>query len=255
LTVKKPTEQAPLPARSDWRQLAAENLWTRNPALVGMLGLCPLLAVSGDLAASIGLGLATLLVLVFSNTIISLLRRQIDSHTRLPVQIMVIASAVTAVDMLMQAWAFELHQRVGLFVALIVTNCILLGRAEAFASRQPVLLAALDGCFAGLGFLAVLVIMGAVRELLGQGTLLASFALLTGETDSFGGVRIFEEGFLLMALPPGAFLCLGFIIAGKNWLDARRRRTPLRANTARINVRQLTDSPVENPGTTKPLNR
>lgn len=216
-------------------RLAREGLWSNNPALVGMLGLCPLLAVSADLSTSLGLGLATLLVLTCSNGVISLLRHHIDANTRLPVQIMVIATAVTCVELLMQAWYFDLHQRVGLFVALIVTNCVLLGRAEAFASKQGITIAIFDGLMSGLGFLVVLLLMGTLREVTGQGTLLASLALLV-DTD-FKGLRFFDDGFLLMALPPGAFLCLGFIIAAKNFIDSKIRRSESPVSTARINVR------------------
>lgn len=218
-------------------QITKAGLWSENPALVRMLGLCPLLAVSADLAASIGLGLATLLVLTFSNLVISLIRHHIDENTRLPVQIMVIATSVTCVDILMQAYLFDLHQRVGLFVALIVTNCILLGRSEAFASRQPVLASLVDGFMTGLGFFVVIVLMGAIRELIGQGTLLANLPLIGGNEMSSFNLRVADSGFLLLILPPGAFLTLGFIIAGKNYLDQRRSKTTEKVPVARINVR------------------
>lgn len=218
-------------------KIASEGLWSANPALVGMLGLCPLLAVSADLSTSIGLGIATMLVLTISNGVISSIRRLIEPNTRLPVQILVIATAVTSVDLLMQAWYFELHQRVGLFVALIVTNCVLLGRAERFASKQPVLLAMFDGLMTGLGFLFVLILMGSLREVTGQGTLLANFSLLTGMESKGWTLQFFDQGFLLMALPPGAFLCLGLLIAAKNFLDNKYRKKQKPASTARINIR------------------
>lgn len=216
--------------------LSREGLWSENPALVKSLGLCPLLAVSGDLSSSLGLGIATLAVLVFSNLLISLIRHHIDPNTRLPVQIMVIATSVTCVDILMQAYVFDLHQRVGLFIALIVTNCILLGRSEAFASKQPVMLATFDGLMMGLGFLLVITLMGAIRELAGQGTLFASVQLLTGKAESDLTIRILDGGFLLMALPPGAFLTLGFIIAGKNYIDQKLVTTPEKISRARIRI-------------------
>lgn len=197
--------------------IAADGLWHKNPALVQMLGLCPLLAVSNTVATSLGLGLTTLLVLTLSNGFISLLRGVLDDETRLPVQIMVIASFVTLADLLLQYWFFELHARIGLFVALIVTNCTLLGRAEAFASRNPVLLAVWDGIMMGTGFLMVLLLMGVIREALGQGTLFANMDALTGLPDMT--IHLADSGFLLMLLPPGAFLTLGCLIALKNVLS------------------------------------
>jgi electron transport complex protein RnfE len=197
--------------------LARQGLWTRNPALVQMLGLCPLLAVSNSVATSLGLGIVTLFVLVLSNGVISLIRNLLDDETRLPVQILVIATFVTLADLLLQAWFFELHQRIGLFVALIVTNCTLLGRAEVFARRNPIGAALTDGFMMGVGFLLVLLIMGAIRELLGQGTLFANLHLLTGLPDMT--LHFMDHGFLLAILPPGAFLTLGCLIALKNVID------------------------------------
>ncbi len=199
------------------RTLAKDGLWQNNPALVQLLGLCPLLAVSGSFATSLGLGVVTLFVLTASNVVISLIRRWLDDETRLPVQILVIATFVTLADLVLQHSYFELHQRIGLFVALIVTNCTLLGRAEAFASRHPVGSAAIDGFMMGLGFLGVLLLMGAVRELIGQGTLFAQMDVLTGLPNMT--IRVADGGFLLLVLPPGAFLTLGCLIAFKNWID------------------------------------
>lgn len=198
-------------------EIAEQGLWSNNPALVQLLGLCPLLAVSNSFATSLGLGLTTLIVLTLSNFVISLIRGLLDDETRLPVQIMVIATFVTMADLILQYAFFDLHQRIGLFVALIVTNCTLLGRAEAFASRNPILNALLDGFMMGLGFLLILLIMGAVRELIGQGTLFANLHLLTGLPDVT--IRVADSGFLLLILPPGAFLTLGCLIALKNVID------------------------------------
>lgn len=200
------------------KQISLDGIWSRNPALVQLLGLCPLLAVSGSVATSLGLGITTLLVLTGSNLVVSLMRHQIDDTTRLPILILVIATFVTLADLLLQAWFFELHQRIGLFVALIVTNCTLLGRAELFASRHPVGAALADGFMMGLGFLMVLVIMGAIREVLGQGTLFANLGQL-GLPDMT--IHFLDQGFLLMVLPPGAFLTLGCLIAFKNWIDEK----------------------------------
>lgn len=203
------------------REITIEGLWTRNPAMVQLLGLCPLLAVSGTFTSALGLGLTTLVVLTFSNLFISLFRALLSDSIRLPAQIMVIASFVTLADILLQYWFFDLHQRIGLFVALIVTNCTLLGRAESFASRNRMGYAALDGFMMGLGFLLVLTVMGAVREILGQGTLFSNLHLLLGETGRQFEIRFWDSGFLLMVLPPGAFLTLGCLIALKNKFSMR----------------------------------
>ena len=196
--------------------LVSEGLWRNHPSLVQMPGLCPLLAVSGSLVTSLGLGITTLLVLTASNVVISLLRNVTARETRLPSQILVIAVFVTAADIVLQAWFFELHQRIGLFIALIVTNCTLLGRAEVYASRNPVLVSAVDGFMMGMGFLWVLLAMGAVREILGHGTLFHNMHLLLGPMAENSTIEIADSGFLLMVLPPGAFLTLGCLIALKN---------------------------------------
>lgn len=204
-------------AEIDVATITRQGLWSNNAAMVQLLGLCPLLAVSGSFSSSLGLGITTLLVLTCSNLVISLARGLLDDETRLPVQILVIATFVTLADLLLQAWFFELHARIGLFVALIVTNCTLLGRAEAFASRHPVGNAVLDGFMTGTGFLVVLVLMGTIREILGQGTLFANLHLLTGGPDLT--LHFADHGFLLLVLPPGAFLTLGCLIALKNVID------------------------------------
>ncbi len=204
--------------------IVVEGLWTRNPAMVQLLGLCPLLAVSNSFASALGLGLTTLIVLTLSNLFISLLRNFLYDAIRLPAQIMVIAGFVTLADMVLQYSFFELHQRIGLFVALIVTNCTLLGRAEVFARKNSPLYALLDGFMMGLGFLLVLLAMGTIREVLGQGTLFTNLSLLLGASSSIEDVEIsiLESGFLLMILPPGAFLTLGCMIALKNTFTTGR---------------------------------
>ncbi|MCH8227893.1 MAG: electron transport complex subunit E [Proteobacteria bacterium] len=198
------------------RTITAEGLWTNNPAMVQPLGLCPLLAVSNTFASALGLGLTTLAVLTCSNLFISLFRGLLHDSIRLPAQIMVIASFVTLADILLQYWFFDLHQRIGLFVALIVTNCILLGRATSFASRNAIAYATLDGFMMGCGFLGVLLLMGTIREVIGLGTLFSNMQLLLGDSGHNLELRFWESGFLLLVLPPGAFLTLGCIIALKN---------------------------------------
>ena len=209
-------------------QITREGLWSNNPALVQLLGLCPLMAVSTSVATSLGLGLTTLFVLTASNLVISAIRHLLDQETRLPVQILVIATFVTIADLGLQYRFFELHQQISLFVALIVTNCTLLGRAEAFASRNPIATAGLDGIMMGSGFLIVLLLMGAIREALGRGTLFAGIDILTGLPDltihlgtSFGTSG--DTHLLLMLMPPGAFITLGCLIALKNAMEIRQK--------------------------------
>lgn len=211
---------------AETREIWAQGLWHNNPALVQLLGLCPLLAVSNTAVNALGLGLATALVLISTNLCISLYRNILHAEVRLPSFVLLIATAVTVVDLGMNALLFELHQLIGLFIPLIVTNCAILARGEAFAARQAPAKAALDGLAMGLGFALVLLLLGAARELVGSGTLLANAHLLFGDIARDWGWHIEEfDGFLLMALPPGAFFGLGFIIAAKNAIEAKRLAT------------------------------
>ncbi len=207
-----------------YRRLAVEGLWRNNPGMVQLLGLCPLLAVTNSVVNGLGLGLATLLVLTGSNLTVSLARRWLRPEIRIPAFVLIIASLVTAVELAMNAWFHELYRVLGIFIPLIVTNCAIIGRAEAFASRQPVLPAILDGLMMGLGFLLVLVILGGLREILGNGSLLAGADMMFGEAGAGLGLRFFDsnKGLLLAVLPPGAFIGLGLLIAAKNAIDGRR---------------------------------
>ncbi|MFB9867839.1 electron transport complex subunit E [Vreelandella sulfidaeris] len=217
---------------SPWRQLARDGLWSNNPALVQLLGLCPLLAVSVSVVNALGLAVATLLVMVGASTTISLIRHQVPSAVRLPAFVMVIAAFVTCAELLMAAYAYPLYQVLGIFIPLIVTNCAILGRADAFASRQPVLPAAIDGLMMGLGFGAVLIVLGALRELLGQGTLFSDMALLFGPSAANWQLTVGNDyQFLFFLLPPGAFFVAGMLIALKNAIDQRRaaRAQPMSA--------------------------
>ena len=208
---------------SQWRELARNGLWSNNPALVQLLGLCPLLAVSGSVVNALGLAFATLLVMVGASTTISLIRHQVPSAVRLPAFVMVIAAFVTCAELLMAAFAYSLYQVLGIFIPLIVTNCAILGRADAFASRQPVIPAAIDGFMMGLGFGAVLILLGALRELLGQGTLFSDMELLFGPIASNWQLTFVDDyQFLFFVLPPGAFFVAGLLIALKNVIDQRR---------------------------------
>ena len=202
------------------------GLWTNNPGLVQLLGLCPLLAVSTSFINGLGLGIATTLVLLASNLTVSLIRNVVRPEIRIPVFVLVIASFVTAVELAINAWFHELYRVLGIFIPLIVTNCAIIGRAEAFASRERPALAALDGIAMGLGFTAVLVTLGAARELIGQGTLFAGAHMMFGEAARAIELQAFDSGFLLALLPPGAFIGLGLLVAAKNLVDAgfKRRR-------------------------------
>jgi Na+-translocating ferredoxin:NAD+ oxidoreductase subunit E len=205
------------------------GLWNNNAGLVQLLGLCPLLAVSTSLVNGLGLGIATTLVLVASNLTVSTIRNFIRPEIRIPVFVLVIASFVTAVELAMNAWFHELFRVLGIFIPLIVTNCAIIGRAEAFASRQPAPLAALDGLAMGVGFTGVLVTLGAARELIGQGTLLSGAHMMFGEFAHGLELRLADGGFLLALLPPGAFIGLGLMVAAKNYIDARRQQHPAAA--------------------------
>ena len=203
-------------------EVTKNGLWTNNPALVQLLGLCPLLAVTGTVVNALGLGLATMMVLIGSNVIVSIIRHHVSDAVRLPVFVIIIATFVTCAELLMKAFTYELYQILGIFIPLIVTNCAILGRAEAFASKQSVGMAALDGLMMGLGFLMVLILLGGLRELLGQGTLFIDMQLLFGANASSWALRPFGEGysFLIAVLPPGAFLVMGFLMAIKNVIDS-----------------------------------
>ncbi|HEX9207510.1 MAG TPA: electron transport complex subunit RsxE [Steroidobacteraceae bacterium] len=199
------------------------GLRDQNPGLVQMLGLCPLLAVSTSLGNGLGLGLATLGVLVASNLAAALVGRFLPAEVRIAVFVLLIASLVTAVELALAAWLPGLHAALGIFLPLIVTNCLLLARAEAFASRQPVHHAMLDGLAMGTGFLLVLVALGSVREVLGHGSLGGDLNVLLGTGPRSFGWHLFDErhGLLLALLPPGAFILLGLMLA---WRQARRAR-------------------------------
>ncbi|WP_158770635.1 electron transport complex subunit E [Paraglaciecola sp. L1A13] len=208
---------------NEFKQLSWQGLWKNNPALVQLLGLCPLLAVTATITNGLGLGLATTLVLIGSNATVSIIRNVVPNEIRIPIFVMIIAAFVTVVQLLMNAYTFELYQALGIFIPLIVTNCAIIGRAEAYASKNPVVYAAFDGLMMGLGFTAVLVLLGAMRELLGYGTLFAGANLLLGDWASSLKITVFttDSPFLLAILPPGAFLGMGLIIAVKNVLDKR----------------------------------
>ena len=209
-------------ALAGYAQLARDGLWTNNPGLVQLLGLCPLLAVSNTTINALALGLATTLVLTGSNVTVSLIRHAARPEIRIPVFVLIIASFVTVVELVMNAFFHELYLILGIFIPLIVTNCAILGRAEAFASRTTPGPAAVDGLMMGLGFTGVLIALGGMRELLGYGSLLRDAHLLLGESGRGMAIQLLplDQGFLLALLPPGAFIGLGLLLALKNMIDA-----------------------------------
>jgi electron transport complex protein RnfE len=219
---------------ADLKKIVVDGLWSNNPATVQILGLCPLLAVSGTVVNALGLGLATMAVLAGSNACVSIIRHYVTDAIRLPAFVMIIAALVTVIEMLMQAYTFELYEILGIFIPLIVTNCVVLGRADAFASKNPVLPAFIDGAMMGLGFLVILLLLGALREVIGQGTLFTNMQLLFGPSAAAWQINLFENyrGFLFAVLPPGAFVGLGLIIAGKNVIDKRLKQAQKRKQDA-----------------------
>jgi electron transport complex protein RnfE len=213
-------------SQPSYSQLTLNGLWKNNPALVQLLGLCPLLAVTASTVNALGLATATLFVLVVSNTAVSMIRNVVSDTIRLPVFVMIIAAAVTITELLMQAFSYELYQILGIFLPLITTNCIILGRADAFARKNTLLASLYDGLMMGLGFGLVLVLLGAIRELLGTGALFADMQLLFGAGAAQWRLEIFavDYPFLVAILPPGAFLVTGCLIALKNQIDLSLQR-------------------------------
>ena len=214
------------------RHLIKEGLWKNNPGLVQLLGLCPLLAVTATTVNGLGLGIATTLTLIISNSIVSLIRNVVTSAIRIPVYVLVIASTVTAIELILGAWFYDLYKTLGIFIPLIVTNCAIIGRAEAFASKNTIPLAFIDGLAMGTGFTAVLVVLGTMREVLGRGTIFSGAHMLFGDAARDLQITLSGDysGFLVAILPPGAFLGLGLLLAIKNIIDKRMEK---RASTVR----------------------
>lgn len=225
---------------SKYGNIIKDGLWLNNQAFVALLGLCPLLAVSNTVINGLGLGLATTIALTSSNTIVSVVRHYVPSEVRLPVFVLVIASVVTIIELAMNAWFFGLYKILGIFIALIVTNCSLIGRAEAFASKNSVDRAFMDGLSMGFGFTFALVALGSLREIIGSGTLFAQADLMFGESAKTWQITVIDDysGMLLAILPPGAFIGLGLLIALKNVIDATvKQRKPARVH---IPIQQTT---------------
>ncbi len=225
-----------------YRDIAWQGLWKNNPGLVQMLGLCPLLAVTSTFTNALGLGLATALVLIGSNTTVSLVRNFVPKEIRIPVFVMIIAALVTAVQLLVNAYAYGLYVSLGIFLPLIVTNCVIIGRAEAFASRNSPMSAAFDGLMMGIGFTLVLMVLGGCREILGQGTLFDGAEQLLGPWAASLRIEVWQVDtpFLLAMLPPGAFLGMGLLIALKNVIDKKLVERQPRVQTAPVERARIT---------------
>ncbi|MDO9011303.1 MAG: electron transport complex subunit E [Gallionella sp.] len=210
----------------EFRDIFYNGLWKQNTGIVQLLGLCPLLAVSSTVVNGVSLGLATTLVMAISSGAVALIRNYVPNEIRIPVFILIIAVLVTVVQYLMNAYMYPLYIVLGIFIPLIVTNCIVLARIEAFASKNPALQSAADGLAMGLGLTAVLAVLGGMRELFGHGTLLSGIDLALGESARSLVITVIPDyhGFLFAVLPPGAFIGLGLLIAARNWLTLRAER-------------------------------
>lgn len=208
---------------NQYLRISKDGLWDNNIVFAQILGMCPTMAVTSSATNGLGMGLATTAVLVAANALVSAVRNLISPDVRIPVYIVIIATLVTLVDVSMNAWAHDLYKVLGLYIALIVANCAVLGRAEAFAQKVGVGPAAMDGLMMGLGFTFALTLIGGIREMIGAGTLFANAHLLLGSGFAFLEITVIPEykGYLLMILPPGGFLVLGFLLAGKRLIDNR----------------------------------
>lgn len=209
---------------ADYREIIDNGLWKQNPGVVQLLGLCPTLAVTSTVINGFSLGLATALVMAASNGAVAPVRRWVPDEIRIPVFILIIAALVTVIDLSMNAYMHPLHKVLGIFIPLIVTNCIVLARVEAFAAKNPTTPSIMDGLFMGLGLTLVLSLLGGMREVVGKGTLFSGLDLAFGPAAKQFVVTVVPDyhGFLLAVLPPGAFIGLGLLIAGRNWMESRK---------------------------------
>jgi len=209
---------------SVYREITHNGVWKQNTGLVQILGLCPILAISTNVVNAVSLGLATILVMAISNLAVAALRNFIPYEIRIPIFILIIAALVTVIDLLFNAYLHSLYLVLGIFIPLIVTNCIVLARVEAFAAKNGAVASTVDGIAMGVGLVLVLAVLGAMRELIGSGTLFAGIEMVIPGLEGLQILPAGYPGFLLAILPPGAFILLGCLIAGKNWLDARKAR-------------------------------
>ena len=208
---------------ADYGRIMRAGLWDNNGVFCMILGMCPTMARTTSATNGLGMGLATAVVMAASSLLVATFRGWITQEVRIPVYILIVAAMVTLVDRVMNAWMHELYKVLGLFIPLIVSNCLPLARLEAFAAREPVLPSLVDGLFMGIGFTFALTLIGAVREIVGSGTLFADASLLLGPAFKFMELRILpaDTGILMAVLPPGGFLATGLLLAGKRWLDVR----------------------------------
>ena len=221
---------------SAFREIARNGIWKQNTGLVQLLGLCPLLAVSTGFVNGVSLALATVFVMAMASGVVASVRGFIPHEIRIPVFILIIASLVTVVDLAMNAWLHELYLVLGIFIPLIVVNCIVLARVEAFAAKNTPLAAAWDGAMMGVGLMVAIAVLGGLRELIGSGTLFAGIEMVIPRAQALQLLPADYPGFLVAILPPGAFIVLGFMIAGRNWLDARAERRARLAAPAQASV-------------------
>ncbi|GMU49206.1 MAG: electron transport complex subunit E [Candidatus Desulfobacillus denitrificans] len=205
----------------NFREIARNGIWKQNTSLVQLLGLCPLLAVSTSFVNGVSLAVATILVMAMASGVVASVRSFIPHEIRIPVFILIIAALVTMVDLAMNAWLHELYLVLGIFIPLIVVNCIVLARVEAFAAKNTPLTAAWDGAMMGVGMAVAIAMLGGLRELIGTGLLFSGIEMVIPGAQALQLLPADYPGFLVAILPPGAFLVLGFLIAGRNWLDAR----------------------------------
>jgi len=219
-----------------YAELARNGIWKQNTSLVQLLGLCPLLAVSATFVDGVSLAIATIFVMAMASGVVASVRNFIPHEIRIPVFILIIAALVTMVDLAMNAWLHELYLVLGIFIPLIVVNCIVLARIEAFAARNTPLVAAWDGAMMGVGMVVAIAVLGGLREFIGTGMIFSGIEMLIPGTHALQLLPEAYPGFLIAILPPGAFIVLGFLIAGRNWLDARAteraRHLALGAGTA-----------------------
>lgn len=228
-------------SETTYAEIARNGLWKQNAGLVQLLGLCPLLAISNTAVNALSLGLATTLVMVVASGSVSLIRSFVPKEIRIAVFILIIAALVTAIQLLMNAFVHPLYLVLGIFIPLITTNCIVLARCEAFASRSRLLPSVFDALMMGIGLTLVLVVLGASREVIGKGTLFSGLDLVFGPEARAWTLHVLPEdypGLLAAVLPPGAFIGLGLLIAAKNWTEARRAGRQSPGVTARADVGQ-----------------
>lgn len=218
------------------REIIENGLWKQNPGVVQLLGLCPTLAVTSSVVNGLSLGLATALVMAASNAAVSPIRRWVPDEIRIAVFILIIAALVTVIDLGMHAYLHALHVVLGIFIPLIVTNCIVLARVEAFAAKNDVGPSALDGLMMGIGLALVLSVLGGMRELVGKGTLFSGLDLALGPAAKQFVLTVVPDyhGFLLAILPPGAFIGLALLIAGRNWMESRKQAAQPAASAALV---------------------